>query len=112
MVWQVYTNNLCNFTNSVNISELLLHIWVGDANIKVSKFQKQIFLFSFKPKNEQNYFLKSALASKMGQIKKLKARHYIDLGSFDNVCFIKIRSELSSVLLLCLLRIFMKQTLQ
>ena len=28
-----------------------------------------------------------------------------------NVCFIKIRSKLSSVLLLCLLRIFMKQTL-
>ena len=29
-----------------------------------------------------------------------------------NVCFIKIRSKLTSVLLLCLLRIFMKQTLQ
>ena len=29
----------------------------------------------------------------------------------DNVCFIKIGSKLSSVLLLCLLRIFMKQTL-
>ena len=29
-----------------------------------------------------------------------------------NVCFIKIRSTLSSVLLLCLLRIFMKQTLE
>ena len=28
-----------------------------------------------------------------------------------NVCFIKIRSKLSSVLLLCLLRFFMKQTL-
>ena len=28
-----------------------------------------------------------------------------------NVCFIKIRSKLTSVLLLCLLRIFMKQTL-
>ena len=28
-----------------------------------------------------------------------------------NVCFIKIRSKLSSVLLLCLLRIFMKQSL-
>ena len=28
-----------------------------------------------------------------------------------NVCFLKIRSKLSSVLLLCLLRIFMKQTL-
>jgi hypothetical protein len=30
----------------------------------------------------------------------------------DNVCFIKISSKLSSVLLLCLLRIFMKQTLR
>ena len=29
--------------------------------LMVSKFQKQIFLFSFKPKNEQNYFLISAL---------------------------------------------------
>ena len=29
----------------------------------------------------------------------------------NKVCFIKIHSKLSSVLLLCLLRIFMKQTL-
>ena len=29
----------------------------------------------------------------------------------SSVCFIKIRSKLSSVLLLCLLRIFMKHTL-
>ena len=33
--------------------------------LKVSKFQKQIFMFSFKPKNERNYFLISALASKV-----------------------------------------------
>jgi hypothetical protein len=33
----------------------------------------QIFLFSFEPKNEQKYFLNSALASKMSQIKKMKA---------------------------------------
>ena len=26
------------------------------ANLKVSKFRKQIFLFSFEPKNERNYF--------------------------------------------------------
>jgi hypothetical protein len=39
--------------------------------LKVSKFQKQVFLFSFEPKNEQNYFLNFALASKMSQIKKL-----------------------------------------
>ena len=29
--------------------------------LMVSKFQKQIFLFSFEPKNERNYFLNSAL---------------------------------------------------
>ena len=29
--------------------------------LKVSKFQKQIFLFSFEPKNDQNYSLSSAL---------------------------------------------------
>ena len=33
-------------------------------SIKVNWFQKQIFLFSFEPKNERNYFLISALASK------------------------------------------------
>ena len=46
--------------------------------LKVSKFQKQIFLFSIEPKNEQNYFLNSALASKMSQIKK-KLGHFIIL---------------------------------
>ena len=30
--------------------------------------------------------------------------------SGSNVCFIKIRTKLSSVLLLCLVRIFLKQT--
>ena len=35
------------------------------------QFQKQIFLFSFEPKNERNYFLNFALASKMSRIKKL-----------------------------------------
>ena len=45
---------------------------------KVSKFLKQIFLFSFEPKNERNYFLNSALASKMSQIKKMKALYYIN----------------------------------
>ena len=37
--------------------------------LKVSNFQKQIFLFLFEPKDKQNYFLNSALASKMTQIK-------------------------------------------
>ena len=32
--------------------------------LKVSKFQKQIFLFSVPPKNEQDYFLISALAQR------------------------------------------------
>ena len=37
--------------------------------LKVSEFKKQIFLSSFEPKDEQNYFLNSALASKATQIK-------------------------------------------
>ena len=36
--------------------------------LKISKFQKQIFLFLFEPKNEWNLFLNSALASKTSQI--------------------------------------------
>ena len=39
--------------------------------LKVSKFQKQIFLFSFEPKNEPNYLLISALASKNGSNQKI-----------------------------------------
>ena len=42
--------------------------------LKVSKFRKQISMLSFEPKNEQNYFLISALASKNGFDKK---RHFI-----------------------------------
>ena len=38
--------------------------------LKVSTFQKQIFLISFEPKNKRNYFLNSVLASKMSQINK------------------------------------------
>ena len=38
--------------------------------VNVSKFQKQIFLFSFEPKDERNYFLISALASKNGSNQK------------------------------------------
>ena len=38
--------------------------------LKVSKFRKQILLFSFEPKNEQNYFLISALASEYGSNQK------------------------------------------
>ena len=39
---------------------------LGQKILKVSKFQKQIFLFTFEPKNERNYFFISALASKKG----------------------------------------------
>ena len=38
--------------------------------LKVSKFQKQIFLFSFEPKTQRNYFLISALASKKSSNQK------------------------------------------
>ena len=38
--------------------------------LKVIKFWKQIFLFSFEPKNERHYFLISALASKNGSNQK------------------------------------------
>ena len=48
--------------------------------LKVSKFQKQILLFSFEPKNEQNYIVNSAVASKMNQIKKMKALYNINEG--------------------------------
>ena len=46
--------------------------------LKVSKFQKQIFLFSFEAKNKLNYFLISALASKNGLDQKMKALYYIN----------------------------------
>ena len=53
--------------------------------LKVSKFQKQIFLFSFEPKNGRNYFLNSALASKMSQIKKMQVLYYINYGVFNTI---------------------------
>ena len=40
----------------------------------VNTFQKQIFLFSFEPKNERIYFLISALASKNGSNQKSSVR--------------------------------------
>ena len=39
-----------------NIMPSVLELELAEL-IKVSKFQKQIFLLSFEPKNEQNYFL-------------------------------------------------------
>ena len=52
------------------------YLYLNDAKtpLKVSKFQKQIFSFSFEPKKERNYSLNSALASKMSQINKMKAQ--------------------------------------
>ena len=50
-------------------------IWT--ARIKVSKFRKQIFLFSFEPKNERNYFLISALASKKSSNQKTLLYNYV-----------------------------------
>ena len=66
-------------------SEVLETILIMIFLLKVSKFHKQIFLFSFEPKNEQNHFLNSALASKMSQIKKMKALYYINQGVFDTI---------------------------
>ena len=48
-----------------------------DFALKVSKFQKQIFLFSLEPKNELNYFLISALASKNGMNQKHEGFIYL-----------------------------------
>ena len=54
--------------------------------LNVSKFQNQIFLFSFEPKNQRNYFLISVLTSKDGlNQKKMKARYYIDYGAFKKI---------------------------
>ena len=44
--------------------------------LKVSQSRKQIFHFSFEPKNERKYFCISALASKMGQIIKIMAHYH------------------------------------
>ena len=41
--------------------------------VKVSKFQKPIFLFPFPFRNKRNYFLISAQASKVGLIKKWRS---------------------------------------
>ena len=55
-----------SFMMEAMVVVLMLMVFV----VKVSKFQKQIFLFSFKPKDEQNYFFIFALASKNGSNEK------------------------------------------
>ena len=62
----------------MQLSLVIQRTFMSTLIIKVVKFQKQIFLFSFEPKNEQNYFLNSALTSKMSQTKKMKALYYIN----------------------------------
>ena len=44
--------------------------------LKVNLFRKQIFLFSFEPKTQRNYFLISALASKKRSDQKNKGTLY------------------------------------
>ena len=57
--------------------------------IKVSKSRRQILKFSFEPKNEQNYFCISALASKMGEIIKIMAHYLSDyLSSNIIICIL------------------------
>ena len=46
--------------------------------LKVSLSRKQILKFSFEPKTERKYFCISALASKMGEIKKIMAHYHVD----------------------------------
>ena len=45
-------------------------------SLKVSQFRKQIFLFSFEPKTQQNIFLIPALASKKRSDQKNKGTLY------------------------------------
>ena len=67
--------------------------------LKVSKFHKQIFLFSFPPKNEQKYFLNSVLA--LGQTKKkrnfiiLKGYIYYDRGIYLYLTHFRILGQKS-----------------
>ena len=49
-------------------------------------------MFSFEPKNERNSFLNSALAFKMGQIKKMKALYllFLFIENIFNLCLFSI----------------------
>jgi hypothetical protein len=65
----------CELNCSYNLSKAHITVVVSDgmsnlkktALVKVNKFQKQILILSFEPKNEHNYFLNFDLACKMGQ---------------------------------------------
>ena len=64
-----------------NLTMKYIAIMFSMNSLKVCKFQKQIFLFSFEPKKEWNYFSNSALASKMSQIKKNEGTLLYELDS-------------------------------
>ena len=64
--WKAWVENIHQTHTKKSINMLV--------RLKVSKFQKQIFLVSFATKtNKIIFFLISAPASKMAQIKKMKA---------------------------------------
>ena len=69
---------LRNYDGVHQSSQCYPFCWLIDKSLKVSKFQKHFFLFSFEPKNQRNYFLNSALASNKSQTKKMKALYYIN----------------------------------
>ena len=59
--------------------------------LKVSKFQKQIFLFSFPPKIERNNFF---ALRKMGKIKKTKRLIFIIIKAF--IFDLTLRTEIKN----------------
>ena len=64
-IWSPANGNnglLCRELRRIWLTKLSAKLsWAEACELKVSKFQKQIFLFSFEPKTEQNYFLISDL---------------------------------------------------
>ena len=59
-VWDFFSCNAVTINNNSNNFEKISYI-AQLTFLKASKFQKQIFLFSFEPKTKLNYFLISAL---------------------------------------------------
>ena len=49
-------------------------------NLKIKKSQKNLFLPLLLPTNERRKLPNSALASKFGQIQKIKVHHFCNLG--------------------------------
>ena len=76
-------NILTLFACNCELNQGPLNRWMSQLDlgnmtggIKGQLIRKQIFLFSFEPKNEQNYFLISALASKKRWDQKNKGTLY------------------------------------